>query len=770
MSRRGYASSELYEQRDRERDYYPPKDRGGRTVEYDELDIRERRRTSAREPDFLREDYGRSSNAGPLVIRDDKRERESEFRPRPRDRPREVEEREVIVARGPRSERPTVGGVNERDINIEREELVYRTREPERPRTREINIERDDIVYQPRPREPEPQQIRRVREDWEYRRPREPEIERETIDIRERERERPRERDFKEEEIIIRRGSGSRERERPRKSENKDQEIVIRRSSRSRERERPRQRDYREEDLDIRIRREERERDRPRPRELDRGYEKEEIVIRRDEVERERPRVREPDRGYEKDEIIIRRDEGGRDRPRTRASSYDRETIRLTTNEREPRRAKSRADFQEEDITIRREERDRPLGRSRDFREEDLIIRRRDASRETRRTVRSRSRSRDREDITIRHDERGGRHRDEIIIRRDEKSPSPEPVYVPPPPPPEPEPIRAPPIHQEIITHHRHIDHGFETRVPAPVPAPIPAPAPPRPRSPSPVKSTYDEIEIRRHGSRNGRHYDEDLIITERERDGGHRHRNEDHTPRRRRSLSFEARSRAPYSSRDELDIAEEAEYYNSRAAAHSYLGEGYNGANKDWAIVDVPPGTKRVQMEGIGGAREEITWQRYNGVRRSKFIAEDEEYRGGGELMAPREVESQRMEQGRRYVGEKDKKEKMWTEITKDLVTEDAIRHMGYDYEETEYFYYIMSYLKYEDVLRLVEVSEDLKRDRRERIREIEWEQRHAPPPKPRLALESGRADGGSRAWDEERIIEREIVYEGTPPPRRYR
>ena len=198
-------------------------------------------------------------------------------------------------------------------------------------------------------------------------------------------------------------------------------------------------------------------------------------------------------------------------------------------------------------------------------------------------------------------------------------------------------------------------------------------------------------------GSRNGRHYDEDLIITERERerDGGHRRRNEDHTPRRRRSPSFDARNRAPYSSRDELDIAEEADYYNSRAAERSYLGEGYHGANKDWAIVDVPPGTKRVELEGIGGAREEITWQRYNGVRRSKFVAEgDAEYRGGGELMAPREVEQ--MGPGRRYVGEKDKKEKMWTEITKDLVTEDAIKHMGYDFEETEFFYYIMSYLKY--------------------------------------------------------------------------
>jgi hypothetical protein len=27
--------------------------------------------------------------------------------------------------------------------------------------------------------------------------------------------------------------------------------------------------------------------------------------------------------------------------------------------------------------------------------------------------------------------------------------------------PREPPVIRAPPIHQEIITHHRHIDHGM---------------------------------------------------------------------------------------------------------------------------------------------------------------------------------------------------------------------------------------------------------------------------------------------------------------------
>jgi len=37
-----------------------------------------------------------------------------------------------------------------------------------------------------------------------------------------------------------------------------------------------------------------------------------------------------------------------------------------------------------------------------------------------------------------------------------------------------------------------------------------------------------------------------------------------------------------------------------------------------------------------------------------------------------------------------------MWTEITKDLVTLEAIHQMGYVYEETEYFFYIKEYLTY--------------------------------------------------------------------------
>lgn len=124
-------------------------------------------------------------------------------------------------------------------------------------------------------------------------------------------------------------------------------------------------------------------------------------------------------------------------------------------------------------------------------------------------------------------------------------------------------------------------------------------------------------------------------------------------------------------------DFDEEADYYNRKAMERAYPGEAYNGATRDWAIVDVPPGTSRVRMDGIGGGAQEITWQRYNGVRRSKFISGDEE--AATEFGAP--VKS---------------KKDMWTEITKDLVIREAIDSMGYSCEETDDFYYVMEYLRY--------------------------------------------------------------------------
>jgi hypothetical protein len=99
--------------------------------------------------------------------------------------------------------------------------------------------------------------------------------------------------------------------------------------------------------------------------------------------------------------------------------------------------------------------------------------------------------------------------------------------------------------------------------------------------------------------------------------------------------------------------------------------------------------------MDGVGGGSQEITWQRYNGVRRSKFIPERDSM-----AVYDREREYEREEVTDRRVAislpPRNKYGDMWTEITKDLVVREAIEELGYDYEETEYFFYVMQYLKY--------------------------------------------------------------------------
>lgn len=179
----------------------------------------------------------------------------------------------------------------------------------------------------------------------------------------------------------------------------------------------------------------------------------------------------------------------------------------------------------------------------------------------------------------------------------------------------------------------------------------------------------------------------------------------------------------------------EEADYYERKVNERAVIGEAYNGATKDWAIVDVPPGTERVQMEGVGGASQEITWQKYNGVRRSKFNPQREREREQErerveekieirENTRPRETSTSleidisrgpRQERGPVYEREYERieessdrrvgfprappKQKMgdlWTEITKDLVAREAVEELGYDYEETEFFFYILQYLRY--------------------------------------------------------------------------
>jgi hypothetical protein len=91
--------------------------------------------------------------------------------------------------------------------------------------------------------------------------------------------------------------------------------------------------------------------------------------------------------------------------------------------------------------------------------------------------------------------------------------------------------------------------------------------------------------------------------------------------------------------------------------------------------------------MDGAGGGAQEISWQRYNGTRRSKFMTGDREFDTGFGERSPTD---------NRVGPPRQRPADMWTEITKDLVLKEAVDQMGYDYEENEDFFYVMEYLKY--------------------------------------------------------------------------
>ncbi|KAG0636908.1 hypothetical protein HOY80DRAFT_1053086 [Tuber brumale] len=126
---------------------------------------------------------------------------------------------------------------------------------------------------------------------------------------------------------------------------------------------------------------------------------------------------------------------------------------------------------------------------------------------------------------------------------------------------------------------------------------------------------------------------------------------------------------------RSDIDLNLDASYRHRRRSI-------YDDRDSELAIIDVPAGTRRVTVD-MG--RDDINWRRDNGVRRSRGL--------GSEL---------------------------WTEITKDLVTREAIEDCGYPYEETEFFYYIFEYLHREQINELVDITHEI---RRHRVRDLEYD-----------------------------------------------
>ncbi|KAF3066013.1 hypothetical protein CFAM422_009447 [Trichoderma lentiforme] len=319
------------------------------------------------------------------------------------------------------------------------------------------------------------------------------------------------------------------------------------------------------------------------------------------------------------------------------------------------------------------------------------------------------------------------------IIERErerERVPSPSPSPTPAPPV-----IRGPVIEREVITHYTDIDHGMiQARQPSPPPA-----ARPRPRERETRETDIDislskgraEVDIHRSASRtrsksrerrSSRFYDDDIVVR--------RDLKVEETKTRRRAHS--AAARGPVED-------DEAEYITSKVDSRGRMGEAWGGATKNWAIVDVPPGTERIRMDGVGGATTDTTWSKYSGVRRTKFVPERERdrddlsnrapspppaLRGGGERVSVSILDRDREIEIDRRVGRSPAPPKeMWTEITKDLVIREAIEELGYEYEETDQFFYVMDYLKYDDVLQLTELSDDIRRSKRQRQRDIRFD-----------------------------------------------
>lgn len=186
---------------------------------------------------------------------------------------------------------------------------------------------------------------------------------------------------------------------------------------------------------------------------------------------------------------------------------------------------------------------------------------------------------------------------------------------------------------------------------------------------------SYDDLDVRERRYPNGVtvstiHETRDHSASERRHRHRHRHRSGRSTDRSQRF------------SRSDVDL----DSYRERGASRSRRGSVYDDyEEEDYTVVDVPAGSKRIQVAvKTADERErlirerDITWRRENGVRRSRGLGDE-----------------------------------LWTEITKDMVTREAIEEMGYPFEETDFFYYIFEYLDREQIADLVDMTIDIRKRR---------------------------------------------------------
>ncbi|KAH8701752.1 hypothetical protein BGW36DRAFT_104625 [Talaromyces proteolyticus] len=650
-------------------------DRGPRSRNDEDILIKKREEIRSRSNEAKRDEaifHRRDRSLPPhrdrfdeVAFEDERRRRRAKSRDREEDQEysdEEIEKEEkVIFGRHERS--PQREGVIREDVKYrrrslpplddDREELMFRRRDysPRSRRRKDFSPqeEREEVLIRRRDRSPPQREIR------------------ERVLVRERDRSIPDRDEDREEGPSRRRNRSVPSRDeagfRPRRrlsSSGKDdrEEITIRHRERSASKERG------EEDREeIRIRRRELSHSRRRPRSPEEEIDRDEIRVRRHHY----PRPKNEDL---QEEVAVRLRSGGIDED-------DRDDIILRKSMRN-RRGSPNPEGDRDEITIR----DNPEG--------ERVEIRRTHSPPPRARSQSRHRS-DERDIEIRQSEREGRrgrreHERDIIIRKTKESSSssessPKPPSV----------IRKPPIIQEVITHHRHIE-SFERA------------SPPRKHSPDTTKSqngSVDEVEIEQRIERDGNSFEDDIVIEKR-----------DISPHGRKSPTEERGSIITRSKPSDLH---------------------------------------------------------YNEVREIAIR----------EVEREREMDSEASRDGRSHASFREKRDRRQTEITKDLVIREAIERAGYDYEESDRFYYIFDYLRFDDVQRLVDITEDILRSRRGRPRDGFRERDILSPlpvipgppppplaPRPPVVLEIEREAYRPR---DVRYRERDVLVEGRRP-RRYR
>ena len=149
--------------------------------------------------------------------------------------------------------------------------------------------------------------------------------------------------------------------------------------------------------------------------------------------------------------------------------------------------------------------------------------------------------------------------------------------------------------------------------------------------------------------------------------------------------------------------IKAKAGYQDRWVALHGYSEEPWSTATKKRELADIPPGTKSVSTDVSGEGRQEITWDRYHGERRDKFYTGDrarqEDWTGVHYPPARKSLSEMGEVPGNTSADlfqRPTSKDRRWTEVRKDLVEKEAIEKEGYEYKETDEYFYIMEYLRY--------------------------------------------------------------------------